>query len=254
MSTSKNLVKFIVDTQKFIVSKDALDFYPECILTTVVNEVTTCKCVIPSNKTNKDSIIFYVDRDPESFKYVIDYIRGYEIDLDLPYFMENKQLCNKIKSDLKYFNLKNVVNMDVETFVYDDIEGWSDDISNILKEEYTEETPMLKQLINHLVSKDKTSLQTKEIQKEDHDNKLEEMMNLINQNGGTIPFNLIATMSNDETIKRLILEQQKQQQKNIDEESSDFSNDNFSDSSSSSSFDNNRDILHKNKRIYIEID
>ena len=223
MST-KNLVTFIVDDKKFIVSIDTLNLYPTSLLTKVVTQNVSDKYIKPSNKIDEDSVIYYVDRDPLSFKYIVDYLRGYDLDLE-----ENKQLHDKITFDLKYFGLPLIIqNINIET----------NDISDILKEEYDEQAPLLKQFINHLENS------KEEDNKED--NKLADIMEQINQNGGQIPFSLITTMSNDENIKKLV----KEQQYYDDEELSDLSSKNFSESDSESECN----VLHKTKRIYIEID
>src|SRR6185437_3118969 len=95
-----SLITFLVDDCKFTLSRRTFQLYPDSLLTKIVNhkvidKTVTCDIV----KKN----IFYVDRDPESFKYIVDTIRGY--DIGNPNNIENKNLCKKVIHDLEYFGL-----------------------------------------------------------------------------------------------------------------------------------------------------
>lgn len=85
-----------VDDKLFAVTRTTINNYPSGLLSKIINGTGTSPYVIVDNND------LYVDRDPKSFAFVIDYLRNYDIMLSK---VTDPFLREKIVDDLDYFGL-----------------------------------------------------------------------------------------------------------------------------------------------------
>jgi hypothetical protein len=88
-----------VDDKKFVVTKYSIKSFPGSLLDRLIEGY----CVPNENKyviKNGNDII--IDRDPKSFAYVVNYLRNYEVNLDL---IDDVMFKKKVIDDLDYFEL-----------------------------------------------------------------------------------------------------------------------------------------------------
>ena len=224
MTTNTNfvyLVTFLVDDKKFVLTKNTFDNHPDSLLTKIVKSKTPDKYVV-SDKYNN----FYVDRDPEAFKYIVDVLRGYDIG---SIEEDDERLYNKVQHDLKYFNLKPIIYL-------------GDDLGDMLKEEYDEnDTPMLDQFINVL---EKAEVKAAEVKPDNN------VIELISQGGG---LHLMANLSNDVNMKQLVMEAKARDNVTMSDSVSDDA-EFFSDGDEENNEENNEEnVKTKSTARFIEI-
>jgi hypothetical protein len=91
------MYKFHVDDKTFVLMRETIESYPNTLLAKGIQ-----------NPNFKDKYIkisgndIYIDRNPESFKYVIDRLRNYEINLDS---ITDEFFKRRVIDDLDYFDL-----------------------------------------------------------------------------------------------------------------------------------------------------
>ncbi|MCJ7636444.1 MAG: hypothetical protein MUO21_03055 [Nitrososphaeraceae archaeon] len=251
--TSNNLVTFLVDDRKFVLTKNTFDDYPHSRLTQIINHEIQDKSI------SKDAIhdnVFHVNRDPKAFKYIIDHLRGYDVDLDT---IKNSNLKNKVLHDLKYFNIDykiinlNVTSMTMSTLV--DFVPGQDAIENILNstyEEYDEkDTPLLTKFGELLSEKIQTC--------ENSTLNIAELVNSLSNGleNGSIPIDLINELSNNQEFKNIIKNAQNDalSESESETESLEIKSDNDTNSDSSSYVNSIKETKEtkETKERYIEI-
>jgi len=190
------LVTFLVDDKKFVLTKDTFDSYPKSLLSKIINYESSDKSIISDDKQVN---LFYVNRDPKAFKYIVDHLRGYDIDVTN---IKNKNLREKVLYDLKYFNLDyhNVINLNFEHKQIQEVFG-QEAIENILNDtEYSEkDTPLLNQFTELLTSKLEEKIQEK-------NNNISDLFTSLAN--GSLSVDLMTALSNDENIKNIIKQSQ----------------------------------------------
>ena len=85
-----------VDDCIFRLTRKTIEMYPNTLLINIINEKTTVDRII------KDGTDLYIDRDPKSFAYVVDYLRNYDVNLD---DIKDEYFRRKVVDDLDYFDL-----------------------------------------------------------------------------------------------------------------------------------------------------
>lgn len=238
--TSNNLVTFLVDDRKFVLTKDTFDDYPHSLLTQIINRETQDKSILQDSINDNT---FHVNRDPKAFKYIIDHLRGYDVDIDT---IKNSNLKNKVLHDLKYFNIDyKIINLDVSSMSTPvDFMSGQDAIENILNsthEEYNEkDTPLLTKFGELLNVKAQTN--------ENATLNIAELVNGISNGleNGSIPIDLINELSNSQEFKNIIKNAQNDalSEAESETESIEIKSDNDSDSSNHA---------NSTKERYIEI-
>ncbi|QKF94070.1 SKP1/BTB/POz domain-containing protein [Fadolivirus algeromassiliense] len=233
-----NLITFIVDDHRFVLHRDTLNKHKNSIFVRVINKTKKDPYILFDEQTNT----LYVDRDPLSFAYVIDCLRGYDCQIDT---ITDINLRYKVIHDFKYFGLYKDThgNMD-KHIIFEGEKTDEDDVGEILKStenDYNDnETPFLKKFIDLLKSTDKVlndkdsepiihpieseslvsinpspkQLQLPTVQNDKLDTeiltsnnseKIHDFIKQVNnnlQNGGVL--DMINALSNDENIKNLI--------------------------------------------------
>ena len=259
---SKSIITFSVDDRKFVLSRNTFQNHPESLLTQVVNLKVSDKSIVAAGPGPDHKSLFYVDRDPEAFKYVVDCLRGYDFNVN---DIENKNLRNKVIHDLEYFNLPiNTIYLnipeDIEKIKFgsdalEDIMNNTDDINKedmlqLTNDLNEQNTPLLTQFIDILSKKEERSEKSNNKESEKNNETTKQLIDSLNQNldEGSISIELMHALSNDENIKQLI----KQFQDTIsspDSSSRDDNDDNLSEDSE----DPKNHIVKTNVR-YIEIE
>jgi len=256
MSLPKDLLTFFVDDRKFILAKKTLNNYPDSLLTKIMNGSSTDDRVV----VNRLQSLFYIDRDPEVFKYIVDYLRGYDLNIN------DKNLRDKVVNDLKLFGLyndndndnkignNNVIVLDVpKNSDIDELKMGPEalhelleDINNDNDNDNDNDKPnaSLASFID-ILSRQKKE-QKKEQKSEFNQEQIIESLN--NLNTDNISLELIHALSNDENIKQLI-------KKNSDVLSSDSSSLNsYLSDSDGNDVEVETQVSNKNKSSrYIEI-
>jgi hypothetical protein len=92
-----NLFSIHVDNRVFRLTRRTIQLYPDGLLARAINTPNFADHYVIVNGND-----IYVDRDPESFKYVIDKLRNYDLGFDL---ITDEILKKKIIDDLDYFDL-----------------------------------------------------------------------------------------------------------------------------------------------------
>lgn len=227
MSTelTKNLITFIADDYKFILHRDTLNKHQNNIFIKIINKTKHDPYIIYDETTNT----MYVDRDPISFSYIVDCIRGYGCQIDN---IQDINLRYKVLHDFKYFGLlKEACSKNVEKhIIFEGEENNADDVAEILKssnEQYNEsETPYLNKFMNLLNTVSKKSViepQTSEPQTSEPITRALESESLVDsikgsenindfiknindkiQEGGAGALDIINKLSTNENIKKLI--------------------------------------------------
>lgn len=88
-------IEILIDDCKFITTIECINSHKNFLLSKIINhEVKDQNVVMTGNK-------LYINRDPESFKIIMDFIRGYYIDIN----SYDVKLISKFQNDLEYFNL-----------------------------------------------------------------------------------------------------------------------------------------------------
>lgn len=193
-TTYNNLITFLVDDHKFVLNKDTFNNHPDSLLTKIIKNETKDPSII-QDKLNRS--IYYVDKDPESFRYIIDHLRGYTIQLDN---IKDINLRNKVHHDMKYYNLPlNIIHLNIklspDLTVVDDI----DTILNSTDKKYNKkDTPLLNQF-EKILTDQNHNYQT------ESNNNLKELVNTFIQNDGNIPMSLMTDISNNPELKQLIM-------------------------------------------------
>lgn len=196
-TTYNNLITFLVDDRKFVLNKDTFNNHPDSLLTKIIKNETKDPSII-QDKLNRS--IYYVDKDPESFRYIIDHLRGYTIQLDN---IKDINLRNKVQYDMKYYNLPlNIIHLNIklspDLTVVDDI----DTILNSTDKKYNKkDTPLLNQLEKILTDQN----QNHQNYQTESNNNLKELVNTFIQNDGNIPMSLMNDISNNPELKQLIM-------------------------------------------------
>ena len=211
-ATPSNLITFTVDDRKFILTRETLSKHSGNFFTQILNKTKQDATVVYDDLHN----MLYIDRDPRSFAYIVDYLRGYfiyeESKLD---GITDMDLREKVKYDFKYFGLDNSQNSNQNL----------DDVAEILKstdESYNDkEAPFMKRFLDMLKSTS-TSLSTSINKTNDNNSEINSEFNsdilksndpekiniFIEQVNGKLhggnPAEIISTLSNDETIKNMI--------------------------------------------------
>ena len=85
-----------VDDKIFCLTRKTIEKYPDSLLCRVINGDCTDDIVIKSGND------IYIDRDPKSFAYVVDYLRNYDVIYDK---ISDEYLKSKVIDDLDYFGL-----------------------------------------------------------------------------------------------------------------------------------------------------
>ena len=96
MANPNELFTLHVDDHIFTLTRKTIEMYPNTLLVNVIDNKTTVDRVI---RVGND---IYIDRDPKSFAYVVDYLRNYDINLD---DIKDDYFRRKVVDDLDYFDL-----------------------------------------------------------------------------------------------------------------------------------------------------
>jgi|688.fasta_scaffold341822_2 hypothetical protein len=96
MLQQNKLLTFHIDDIKFTITKSSLNNFPNSRLAKIINGN------INDNFVYIDKNNVYVNKDPRSFVYIIDILRGYDVNLDQN---DDPKLRKKIETDIKYFGL-----------------------------------------------------------------------------------------------------------------------------------------------------
>ncbi len=96
MTQENEIFMLHVDDKVFNLTRRTIETYPNTLLANVINGIFV------DNRIIRDGRYLYIDRDPESFKYVVYYLRNYEVDLDL---ITNVFLKKQVIDDLDHFGL-----------------------------------------------------------------------------------------------------------------------------------------------------
>lgn len=189
-----NLYTFHIDNTKFVLNKDIFNNYPDCLLTKILKNEIKDISVIPDKI---DKSVYYIDRDPESFKYIIDHLRGYTVQPDN---IKDINLRNKVQYDMKYFGLHfNTIYLNLSLTDLSQVDLSLTDLEPITNTEIIN-TPLLNQLDTLLKESKNTPLK-------DSINKrpLKELVNdFVNSNNEEIPYSLINDLSNNDDLKEII--------------------------------------------------
>lgn len=217
--TSNNLVTFLVDDRKFVLTKDTFNDYPHSLLTQIINHETNDKTIYVDPSNNN---VFHVNRDPKAFKYIVDHLRGYDVNLDN---IKSHNLRAKVLQDLKYFNIDyKIINLNVDTEPVNEIFGEEalESLLNPIGHEYNRNnTPLLNQYQESLEKQFETKTETES-------ENVSNLMNELNKNydNGSMPVELINTLSNNDDIKKMIIESQLEKVPDSDTDSLEIKSDN----------------------------
>lgn len=206
---SENLLNIVVDDRKFIVKQSTLNKYPDSLLTKLIADKKNDQYVFIDNNT------IYIDRNPESFTYIIDFYRGYKFDIE---DISDNILKSKIITDLRYFglykdvislNLTNDANSDNDNEVGEILKTCSNESNNVpdILELLFNKKGGSKNIKNNTSDSSAYSLQNQELNTEalntDNKDQIDNLISNINNklNSGD-PFELIQHLSNDENMRK----------------------------------------------------
>ncbi len=96
MTQENELFILHVDDKIFNLTRRTIETYPDTLLVNVINGVCSDDRVIKQGKH------LYIDRDPESFKYVVYCLRNYEMDINS---ITNDNFKRQVIDDLDHFGL-----------------------------------------------------------------------------------------------------------------------------------------------------
>lgn len=201
MPNPNNFYTIYIDDKKFCLSKATLTKNGNSLLANIIKdeESTEYISLIENN--------IFIDRDPHSFSFILDMMRGYKIDLNE---INDPILKKKIESDIEFYNI-NEIKINPE------------DILKVQGEKY-EDLPLLDKLKESIVDthksadlhKSKGSI-VKQQKDEDNEsmfinlltsndqNKINDFMKDVDsllKNGN--PMELISDLSNNEDFKKII--------------------------------------------------
>lgn len=220
MATENDFYTILIDDYRFTLLKSTL----------INNNSFLISRMIMTNEKNDfikiNGNTIYIDKDPLSFKYVLDKIRGYEIEIDN---INDNNLKKKVINDLNFFGLNNENKKD-----------WNQDsILNNMSDEYDEKDVFsFNKLTNMLNLNKKTedTLRTTEAELDTsvlRSNNNEDINNLIlkidnklkDKLKGGNPFEVMNTFSNDETIQNILKSINQKNNSESDVESLNLDND-----------------------------
>lgn len=101
--SSSQLFFIHIDDHKYVLTKATLNNYQSSRLYQILSRKIKDPYVVFDFATN----MVYIDRDPESFSYIVDMIRGYRHDINN---ITDQYLKDKIRIDLEYFGLAELIN------------------------------------------------------------------------------------------------------------------------------------------------
>ena len=96
MYKDNELFTLHVDDKVFYLTRRTIELYSDTLLVDVIDDKCTDDRII------KNGNALYIDRDPKSFAYVVDYFRNYEVDLES---ITDSFLKKKVIDDLDHFDL-----------------------------------------------------------------------------------------------------------------------------------------------------
>jgi len=223
MSIRNELLTFYIDDHKFSLAKSLINNYPESHLLKIINGTIKDKYIM----VDKNDI--YVNKDPDVFTYIIDILRGYDFVIDN--IKDNRLKC-KLDNDLKYFGLQQptpepitepITESKKDVMSINDIEN----MLNNINEEYQEDPPLIKTLLNiaknntpkveqkkveqnvnntntKMLSELATGINTNLLNSNDQ-NKINEFIKSVDdQLHGGNSMGIIQALSNDENIKNML--------------------------------------------------
>jgi len=222
MSIRNELLTFYIDDHKFSLAKSLINNYPESHLLKIINGTIKDKYVM----VDKNDV--YVNKDPEVFIYIIDVLRGYDFVIDN---IKDHRLKCKLDNDLKYFGLYHTITKPTTESIIEskkdvmNINNLENMLNNI-NEEYQEEPPLIKTLLNiakknipkveqkieqnvnnaktEMLSELATGINTNLLNSNDQ-NKINEFITSVdNQLYGGNSMGIIQALSNDENIKNML--------------------------------------------------
>lgn len=101
-----NFFNLILDDKKFMVSKSSIYSITNFLLRRILEN----KVVDPNISVDGNNI--FINRDPGSFSYIVDILRGYSVNLKN---IKDDSLKSKVNDDLKYFGFSDNQNNNEES-------------------------------------------------------------------------------------------------------------------------------------------
>lgn len=206
MQSTNNFYTISIDDKIYMVGEHSLNSYPSSLLHDVINGQFDKAITY-----HQPSKTLFIDRDPTSFSYVVDVLRGYDFN---PELIKDACLLNKINQDFKYYKIDpSIVKLNLSKEI--------SDLTNI--DMSIPETPLLDKF-QHLLfgSKTEPEEQLTELQlstesemkggsfdtsilKSNDPNKIKPFLeSLENKLQSKNSHDLINQLSNDENMKNLI--------------------------------------------------
>jgi len=196
-----------IEDKKFMINKTFINNYPNSRLAKIINKSIDDKYVIIKNNN------IYINKDPEVFMYILDMLKGYELNME---DITDNRLKNKIISDLRYFGLydefqnqKSYTSIKSNPSVIS-IEGINqididfDDIENIEDMLQTKEEPY--EIINNNSLSENIFKFDTNVLKSNNSDKINEFIKSIDEQllaGNSLE--VITSLSNDPIIKNILI-------------------------------------------------
>jgi len=260
MNISEHLFTILVDNKKFVVTRATLLNYPESLLTKLVTNKKNDQYVAIDGNT------IYIDRDPESFTFVINFYRGYKFDIEE---ITDNVLKSKVIADLRYFGLyKDIISLNLTDGDEDN------EVGEILKT-CSEEDNQAHDLLNLLFNKKKggsvvstestiqslqdggyseSGLNTDALLHTDNKDQINELISNINDklNSGN-PFEIIQKLSNDTNMIKF-MNKMREENQHDEEDLQDLPEISLSDESKDTHFISSQVGGKKLKTRFVSID
>jgi hypothetical protein len=215
-----NFYTILIDTQKYLVSESSIK------KSTLLWDTITRKVYDSKIDYDTEAKTLFIDNDPTSFKYILDTLRGYEFN---PKTISDPNLLNKITQDMKYYKvITGTLDIKNEMAQIADLDVSINDISDIIGPEPTNNAPMLDTFKDMIFKKPLAggnnsdinlgdSLQTDDV------NQVNTLFQSINQKlQSDNPFDAINSFSNNENVKRLVMQSNSMKDQDSDTDSMEF--------------------------------
>lgn len=152
------MYKLHADDKTWVLFRETIEAFPNTLLANLIKYPTK---KYPYAQIHGNDI--YIDRDPASFKYVVDRMRNYEIYVDL---ISDDVFRKKVIDDLDHFDLYCMIDdSEINIKITDDIitkeEIPQQDIPQLESEPVKADTKITAELINKLSTQGKTIEQLK---------------------------------------------------------------------------------------------
>lgn len=218
----QKLITFTLDTKKYTISSHSLLKFKDSLLYKAINGIEQCHLIYVDNNN------VYIDRDPKSFSYIVDILRGYDVDVEE---IKDMRLKNKVWTDLQFYRINLELNHktddtnDFKTIDESYEIGTTEGLSNFYKFIESQKTNALNEDIDNITSELDTFAQSLSESTKECNNDFEALLLKLAGGNFSESINSISTNGLLQNMIKKNIEEKQDSESSV--ESVDFDNDDY---------------------------